>query len=238
MSHIPAYKEVYSKLKEELKEGIYPAGSLLPTESELEKIFHVSRTTIRKAISILSLEGYVKTKQGYGTGVLNIFTVQKLNQITSITETLRQKGYTVKTKSMYIEKITAPESIMSIMEMHTPAPIYKVQRVQTADGVPIALMTNYVKCSYTPGLEHYIDGFTSFYSFLEKKYKIIFSNAVQYLSAVSANFKESQILEKPVGSPLLCSRRICYSGQDPFLYGITKLASDKYEYCVSLQNRP
>lgn len=37
MSHIPAYKEVYSKLKEELKEGIYPAGSLLPTESELEK---------------------------------------------------------------------------------------------------------------------------------------------------------------------------------------------------------
>ena len=93
MSHIPAYKEVYSKLKEELKEGIYPAGSLLPTESELEKIFHVSRTTIRKAISILSLEGYVKTKQGYGTEVLNIFTVQKLNQITSITETLRQKGY-------------------------------------------------------------------------------------------------------------------------------------------------
>lgn len=238
MSHIPAYKEVYSKLKEELKEGIYPAGSLLPTESELEKIFHVSRTTIRKAISILSLEGYVKTKQGYGTEVLNIFTVQKLNQITSITETLRQKGYTVKTKSMYIEKITAPESIMSIMEMHTPAPVYKVQRVQTADGVPIALMTNYVKCSYTPGLEKYIDGFTSFYSFLEKKYKIIFSNAVQYLSAVSANFTESQILEKPVGSPLLCSRRICYSGQDPFLYGITKLASDKYEYCVSLQNRP
>ena len=174
MSHIPAYKEVYSKLKEELKEGIYPAGSLLPTESELEKIFHVSRTTIRKAISILSLEGYVKTKQGYGTEVLNIFTVQKLNQITSITETLRQKGYTVKTKSMYIEKITAPESIMSIMEMHTPAHVYKVQRVQTADGVPIALMTNYVKCSYTPGLEHYIDGFTSFYSSLEKKYKIIF----------------------------------------------------------------
>lgn len=84
----------------------------------------------------------------------------------------------------------------------------------------IALMTNYVKCSYTPGLEHYIDGFTSFYSFLEKKYKIIFSNAVQYLSAVSANFTESQILEKPVGSPLLCSRRICYSGQDPFLYAI------------------
>ena len=133
MSHIPAYKEVYSKLKEELKEGIYPAGSLLPTESELEKIFHVSRTTIRKAISILSLEGYVKTKQGYGTEVLNIFTVQKLNQITSITETLRQKGYTVKTKSMYIEKITAPESIMSIMEMHTPyALIYFLTTSHTA----------------------------------------------------------------------------------------------------------
>ena len=45
MSHIPAYKEVYSKLKEELKEGIYPAGSLLPTESELEKIRREAENT-------------------------------------------------------------------------------------------------------------------------------------------------------------------------------------------------
>ena len=50
MSHIPAYKEVYSKLKEELKEGIYPAGSLLPTESELEKIFHVALRSAKLSV--------------------------------------------------------------------------------------------------------------------------------------------------------------------------------------------
>jgi len=48
----------------------YPVGTLLPPEPELERIYSVSRTTVRRAIAKLSEEGYVQVRQGYGTMVL------------------------------------------------------------------------------------------------------------------------------------------------------------------------
>ena len=50
----PAYKQVYDALLEKIEKKEYPTGSLLPAEPELEKMFQVSRTTVRKAVELLS----------------------------------------------------------------------------------------------------------------------------------------------------------------------------------------
>ena len=42
-----------------------------PTEPELEAMFQVSRTTVRKAIGILQSQGLISVRQGYGTIVLS-----------------------------------------------------------------------------------------------------------------------------------------------------------------------
>jgi len=105
MGNIPVYKKVYLTLKKDIREGRYPTGSLLPTEYELELEFDVSRTTIRKAIGLLSSEGYVKKKQGYGTEVLDYSTTQKLNYLTSTSETLKAKGVKVTTRGMVISRL-------------------------------------------------------------------------------------------------------------------------------------
>ena len=65
-----AYQRVYEALKSQIETAKYPTGTLLPPEPELEKLFSVSRTTIRKAVSMLAEEGYVYVKQGKGTSVL------------------------------------------------------------------------------------------------------------------------------------------------------------------------
>lgn len=91
--NIPAYKKVYSELKQLIKEGIYPAGSYLPTESQLEQQFNIGRTTVRKAVKLLVDESYVSVRQGCGTEVQDVSFLQRLNKVTYFTETLRQKGY-------------------------------------------------------------------------------------------------------------------------------------------------
>ena len=48
---------------EDLRNDVYPVNSLLPPEPKLEEIYHVSRTTVRRAIAQLADEGYVKVKQ-------------------------------------------------------------------------------------------------------------------------------------------------------------------------------
>ena len=68
------YQRVHDEILQALKDNVYPVGTLLPPEPELERIYSVSRTTVRRAIAKLSEEGYVQVRQGYGTMVLkNIY---------------------------------------------------------------------------------------------------------------------------------------------------------------------
>ena len=93
----PKYKTVYNVLKQEIRDGEYKPDELLPPEHMIESRFGVSRTTVRRALDMLSRDGYVGAKQGSGTMVLDFSTVQKLGALTSITETLRGRGKEVTT---------------------------------------------------------------------------------------------------------------------------------------------
>ena len=67
MTNKPIYIKIYDKIKSAIKGGPYPPGSFLPTEQELETLYQVSRTTIRKAVKLLSDEGILSVRQGCGT---------------------------------------------------------------------------------------------------------------------------------------------------------------------------
>lgn len=233
----PAYRHVYQEIKTKIKEGNYKTGELLPPEGELEKQFSVSRTTIRKAISLLTAEGLLRVRQGKGTEVLDISTTQKLNHITSITETLQEQGHIVTTQGIYLERIPAPPQIAESLELESGDSVYKLQRIQCADGTPIAIMVNYLKISVFPDLEDYISGMNSLYHLLEKEYNVILKEATEWLSAVSADFTEAQILHIPIGAPLLHSRRIVSTAQGPCEYSIIKLIADRYEFCIHMMGR-
>jgi GntR family transcriptional regulator, galactonate operon transcriptional repressor len=62
---------VATRLGEEIVRGVYPAGSLLPRESELMTSYEASRTSIREVIKVLSAKGLVETRQKVGTRVLH-----------------------------------------------------------------------------------------------------------------------------------------------------------------------
>lgn len=64
------YKKIYATVKEDIQKGIYPTGTLLPTEFTLAERYAVSRPTISKVYNQLQKEGYVNKKKGLGTIVL------------------------------------------------------------------------------------------------------------------------------------------------------------------------
>lgn len=47
------YEEVIAWIRGELREGRLKQGDKLPSENMLKKRFHVSRQTVRKALSVL-----------------------------------------------------------------------------------------------------------------------------------------------------------------------------------------
>ena len=232
-----AYKKVYSTLRQEIREGIYEAGKLLPPEHFLESRFKVSRTTVRRALELLARDGFVDSRQGRGTTVLDFTTVQRLNALTSITETLRNKGYEISTKGMHIDLIEASAKVAKALMVKEGDVVVRVQRVQCANDQPIAIMTNYLLEDMVPGIEAHSGGFTSLYSFLESQYHLVLTSAVEHLSASVSDFSESQILGVSVGWPLLISTRVTYCDNKPVEYAHIRILGDKYKYAVHLEGR-
>ena len=60
----PRYQQVAEELRQKVSEGAYRAGHQLPTESELERIYSVSRMTVRRALAVLCEQGIVHTGRG------------------------------------------------------------------------------------------------------------------------------------------------------------------------------
>lgn len=85
------YQNVATQIKQDILKGVYPIGSLLPTEVQLEAMFDVSKVTVRKAVQILSDEGYVVKKSGKGKRVISNRLFNKLSKAVSYSTIFREK---------------------------------------------------------------------------------------------------------------------------------------------------
>lgn len=61
------YREVARRIRERIKQGVYPLGKQLPTEVELAEELGVNRVTVNRALAILRAEGWIRTHRGVGT---------------------------------------------------------------------------------------------------------------------------------------------------------------------------
>jgi GntR family transcriptional regulator len=234
MSRQPAYSIVYQDIKEKIGNGEYMPGDLLPTEPNLENEFSVSRTTIRKAIDLLSKDGYVSTQQGRGTEVLNPRTTQKLNFITSFSATLESQGGQVDSKGTHIDFVSPPKNVAKKLMIEEHEEVVRVQRVQCYNGKPLCIMTNYLKKTIAPDLPFYTGSFVSLYQLLLEKYNIAFDSAEERISADNSNFTEAQVLDVPVGTALLVSNRTSYLSGQPVAFANLKIIGNKYNFYIYL----
>jgi GntR family transcriptional regulator len=235
---IPRYQWVYNSLKTRIEVGDYKVGDLLPPEPDLQRIFLVSRTTIRKAVEMLAQQGFLYIRQGRGTEILDFKATQKLQYVTSFSETLREQGFTVSQSGISVDLVPAPRHIAADLKTDPGSPVVKIERVTLANGTPIALMTNYLVPDLAPGIEKRIPGMSSLYSFLESEYHIVIEAATDFISARQPTPTESEKLGVPRGSPLLVVRRITHSGGRAVEVAILLIVAERYEYCVHTKDRP
>lgn len=64
------YQEVANALRNQIQSGVFDATKQLPTEQSISQTYHVSRQTVRQALSILVTEGLIIRRQGSGSRIL------------------------------------------------------------------------------------------------------------------------------------------------------------------------
>ncbi len=72
------------ELKRSITSGAYPPGSRLPAEKVLAEQLGVTRLTVREALSQLSAAGFVETRHGSGTYVLDLRERANLGQFSEM----------------------------------------------------------------------------------------------------------------------------------------------------------
>lgn len=219
-AHQPVYQVVYQSIKQGIMEGRYAIGDKLPSEAEMQEMYQVSRTTVRKAVEMLANDGFVYVKQGKGTIVIDHTIKQSYNKMNSFTETLRAMGYAVSLKNLSISRAWADHIQAKALEVEVGTELACIQRIPLADGHPAAIITNYIPYSRVPGIEEHQKDIVSLYRFLKSRYHLSADTAHDVITARCATFEQSCLLECNLGAPMLYTRRICYTGGRPISYDL------------------
>lgn len=235
---LPRYAQVYARLKKQIESHVYKVGDFLPPEPELEKLYRVSRTTVRKAVEMLSQEGFVYIQQGRGTEVLNVTPTQKLQYVTSFSETLREQGFQVEYHDISVKVIHAPVEIAEIMQIIPGRELVQLNRTAIVKDKPLALLTNFLLADIVPNFIGTIEKMKSLYEFLESEYNLVIDTANDYITAKPATEEESNTLGITLGYPLLQVKRVSFIKAKPIEFVLLRIIGNKYEYFVHTKERP
>ncbi|WP_428910724.1 trehalose operon repressor [Niallia sp. Krafla_26] len=150
-------KNKFVKIKEDLAEKIrnqhFQEGDLLPSENELVDLYSASRETIRKALNMLSEDGYIHKVQGKGSIVLDVSRFDfPISGLVSFKELAPKMGNRAKTHVVEFEKEMASSDVMNKLKMDDEESIWHVYRVREIDGARIILDKDFIIEKYAPSL--------------------------------------------------------------------------------------
>ncbi|GEN48892.1 GntR family transcriptional regulator [Ligilactobacillus pobuzihii] len=199
------YYQVMLELRKKIDDGEYPANSKLPTEKELQKLFGVSRVTLRQAINYLSDEGVIEKIQGNGSYVRNPPKVKKMlkfNTLEGFSTTAKKNGFFPSYKIIEFQDIIPSRRLQRIFEIKSAAHL-NIKRILFLDGQPAIVDDSYIPTPFSQGLteENVRD---SLYGALKEKSeaKQLFPKET-FVGAIEADKELSDLLEKPFGCALL-----------------------------------
>jgi GntR family transcriptional regulator len=133
-------------VRDAIRAGAFGADGRLPSEPALSQQLGVSRPTVRAALSVLEQEGLVVRRQGLGTFVRSSVAelADLLNNNAGLTETIRAAGRRPGTASLVIGEASADARIAGYLSIEPGDRVARIERVRTADGVPVAFTRDFI----------------------------------------------------------------------------------------------
>lgn len=141
-SATPLYQQVANDLHEAIVNDVYHVGARVPTETELSRLYDVSRVTIRKAIEMLVEEGLLAKRQGKGTFVQESHRAlmvldDRRTALNGFSASCRQNGLEPGSTLLRREVVDVPPAAREFFGEN--ARLIAIDRVCTADETPIMI---------------------------------------------------------------------------------------------------
>jgi GntR family transcriptional regulator len=222
------YRAIADELRGRVESGELRPGRLLPSESELSHAHSVSRVTVRKALDLLREEGLIDARQGFGWFVSADPVRQALGRLGTIEDQLGELGLSSERRVVGFRFVASPPRVRQVLGVEA---VLEVRRVNLADGQPFARVTVWCPEEVGAGLSQADVERTPFYELVG----VPIGGATQTIGAAGAGAADADLLEIPVGSPVLRCERVTRDIEDrPLLVSEHVFPAHRTEFVVDL----
>jgi len=170
------YEPIYRSIREDIETGKLGYGDFLPSENDYTEQFGCTRNTVRRALSMLTADGFVLPQHGRGVQVIyrpdenrSIFTIGGIESFAEALENF-SSGFDIGSELYYIE------------------------RVRVVDGKALIFDTNIFLKSETDGLTPAIAG-DSIYRYLENELHMTITTSRRRVTAEKAGARDKELLD-------------------------------------------
>lgn len=233
-SPMPLYYQLKQILLIQIDSGEFKPGDILPTESQIQEFYDVSRTTVRQALSELESEGKVSRYRGRGTFVTKPKISHNPEQYPDLADNMMRQGSIPGWKVLSAEWITPTEKIVNRLQISNTERVFCLKRVRLENDEPIGLHTAYVSPRFAQLIDESAFNEGGSLRYLRMGEILQKSTANRTLEAVPSNQEEAKLLNVPTGAAMLLIRRTVLSAENQpveFFRGVYR--GDRFQYHIS-----
>lgn len=228
---VPLHLQISRHIEGLIRSGALEVGDGIEKEVAMAARLGVSRPTARRALQDLVDQGLLVRTRGVGTRVASEL-IRRPVELTSLHDDLLLAGRSPATVVLSHETVPAGAPIAERLGIDKEDPTVVVRRLRTADGEPLALLTNYLRPDVAPSREELED--SGLYDALRAR-GITLTVARQTIGARLATAEEARVLhERPRAALLTMERLALDSSNSAVEYGSHVYRAARYSFSTTL----
>ena len=232
---IPLYHQAYLAMRGWITAGVYLPDDQFPTEAVLCDLFGVSRITIKRALSELSVEGLIERQRGKGTTVKSVKSHGVIRaQFGEMMKSLLDVESTTKVDLIDQTLACPPPDISNDLELDEGVEAQKITRRRLLNDEPYVYSVSFVPCDIAVGFPPMGAAQTSMLRLLISAGHSP-HEAYQRMTASVADAETAGHLDLDQGAPVLKVIRVFKTAaMRPVQHTTMFFRPDRYEYTLVL----
>lgn len=229
-------RRVYLLLLDEISNGTFPEGSLLPGEQRLAQTYSVSRVTVRRALDALQRDGRIEKRNGAGSVVISSRTDRGVTaDLTTLIPQLEEMDRRTTARLLSFSYGPAPGHVARALGLEPGAEVQTAQRVRLLDGGPFSHLTTHVPADLASRYSEADLATTPLFRLLERG-GVTVAGARQWVSATLATPDVARALDIAEGSALIALTRVVRDAGGRAVEHLSALyRPDLYRFEMSLE---
>jgi GntR family transcriptional regulator len=237
-SPVPLYQQIKEKLRGGILDGTYPPHSRMPSESELQQMFEVSRITIRQALGDLQKEGLIFKVHGKGSFVSQPKAAQNITSLQGFAEAMSGEGHEIFNRVVSFAFVGASAEVAAKLKIDEGTTVAEIHRIRLLNRKATSYEVTFVPESLGKKLQRADLITRDIFLVLENDCGVTLGGADVAIDATAADAAIALALQTKKGAPLLRVERLTYdAGKQPIDFEYLYFKGGTFQYRLKVDRK-